>query len=268
MPTIILDTLDDPRVSDYHAIRDADLVRTRNLFVAEGRLVLERILHARRYCIRSILLSDAVHKALEATLRSVDGGVPIYVGRARDFRDLAGMNMHRGCLALVERPQAASVDEVARLARTVVLLDRIANPDNVGGIFRNAAAFCVDGVLLSRDCCDPFYRKSIRTSMGSTLSVPFAYWTDSWSVVAQALRALGFQIAALSPRTGVPVSAYQATTRPERLALLFGAESDGLHEAALAVADVHLRIPISRAVDSLNVAVAAGIALASLMPEP
>ena len=80
MPTIILDTLDDPRVSDYHAIRDADLVRTRNLFVAEGRLVLERILHARRYCIRSILLSDAVHKALEATLRSVDGACPFMWG--------------------------------------------------------------------------------------------------------------------------------------------------------------------------------------------
>ena len=99
-----------------------------------------------------------------------------------DFLGITGFNLHRGCLALVERPAAIAPCQILRDARTIVVLEGVANADNVGGVFRNVAAFGADGVLLSPTCCDPFYRKAIRTSMGATLRVPFAR-IDDWPAV-------------------------------------------------------------------------------------
>ena len=267
MPIVPLDTLEDPRVADYHALRDQDLLRNRRLFVAEGRLVVDRIVQDPRYRVVSVLVSETACRALEATW-SAATDVPVYVGRAHDFRNLAGLNVHRGCLALVERPPALAADALVAHARTLLVLDRVANPDNVGGVFRNAAAFGVDAVLLTRACCDPLYRKSIRTSMGAALGVPFAR-VDGWSDLRDRLRARGCLTVALTPDASAqPLATLAAESRPEHLALLLGAEGDGLSADALAIADRRGRIPIHKAVDSLNVAVAAGIALAMLTSKP
>ncbi len=266
MPIIRLQTLNDPRVRDYRAVSDPELVRRRHLFVAEGRLVVERLIDARRHAIQSMLLSETALAGMQAAVDRIPSDVPVYVSSADGFLGLTGLNIHRGCLALVERPAGSSVEEVIRPARTVVVLEGVADPDNVGGIFRNAAAFGADAVLLSPTCCDPLYRKAIRTSMAATLRVPFARVAD-WPAGLHALRDRGFLIAALTPRMpSLALDEVACAPRPERLALLFGTEGAGLSEAACELADLRVRIPVADEIDSVNVAVAAGIALSRLSP--
>ena len=177
--------------------------------------------------------------------------------------------MHRGCLALVHRPPSASVDAVALASTLLVVLEGVSNADNVGGVFRNAAAFGADGVLLSPTCCDPLYRKAIRTSMAATLRVPFARaGADDWPGALTSVKAAGFTIVALTPRQpSETLAAFTSRPRPARIALLLGTEGDGLTAEAEAAADYRVRIPIAGGIDSLNLAVATGIALYSLNRE-
>ena len=269
MRIVCISDPDDPRVSAYVAVRDPELVRARGLFVAEGRLVVERLIAERRYAIQSILLSEAAFGALEPALSALDPhrliDVPIYVCQAGHLRGLTGYDVHRGCLALVERPRPIALDELLSSARTVGVLDGVTNPDNVGGVFRNAAAFGVDAVLLGPTSCDPLYRKAIRTSMAATLRVPFARLTDDgadWRTALAGLRARGFTMVALTPREpSRDLDEFAASERPARVALLLGGEGVGLSAESEAMADHRVRIPIRRDVDSLNLAVAAGIAL-------
>src|SRR5438034_2469648 len=162
----------DPRVADYVILADAELARRRGLFVAEGRLVVQRLIDDRRYRLRSLLVSDAALRSLEPAIAHIDA--PVYVCAADDFAGITGHNIHRGCLALGERREPAPAGDLLAAARRIVILEAAANPDNLGGVFRNAAAFAVDAVLLSPACCDPLYRKAIRTSMAATLRVPYA----------------------------------------------------------------------------------------------
>jgi tRNA G18 (ribose-2'-O)-methylase SpoU len=166
----------------------------------------------------------------------------------------------------VHRRPATLVDELLAQSRMLVILEAVANPDNVGGVFRNAAAFGADGVLLSPTCCDPLYRKAIKTSMGATLQVPYARaGSDDWPAVIGRVRAAGFRIVALTPRaSSETLEAFQARPRVPSIAVMLGTEGAGLTPAVEAAADDRVRIPISGAVDSLNVAVAAGIALHAL----
>src|SRR5689334_21417510 len=154
---------DDPRIADYASVPDAELVRRHGLFVAEGRLVVRRLIEEGRYRVRSMLLSEAALRGLRPIVTRVDA--PIYVCDNESLRRITGYNVHRGCLALAERPEPMPARDVLAAARMVVVLEAVANPDNVGGVFRNAAAFGFDGVLLNPTCCDPLYRKAIRTSM-------------------------------------------------------------------------------------------------------
>jgi tRNA G18 (ribose-2'-O)-methylase SpoU len=256
---------DDPRVSWYRGVRDADLVRRRGLFVAEGRLVVERLIGERRYAVQSLLLSESAYRALEPALAALQPDVPIYVCAASDFRGVTGYDVHRGCLAMAVRPEPPSIDAVLRDARLVVVLEGVTNADNVGGVFRNAAAFGADAVLLDAASCDPLYRKAIRTSMAAALHVPFARLTsqaDEWPASLAGLKARGFTLAAFTPAgAGRDLDELAASLGSARLALLFGSEGPGLGAASEAAADHRVRIPITPRVDSLNLAVAAGIAL-------
>ena len=266
MPVIAVPSLDDSRVEPFQAVADPDRLHRRGDFIAEGRLVVERLIAARaRYDIQALLLSDAALPALAASVDLVPD-VPVYVCAATEFRRLAGLNLHRGCLALARRPAPAAVDDLIAGARTVLVLEAIGNPDNIGGIFRNAAAFGVDAVLLSPGCGDPLYRKAIRTSMAATLTVPFAVLAP-WPSTLARLRGIGFRVVALTLQAdAVPLSGAALTTIATRLALLLGAEGSGLSADALAHTDLRVRIPMTSAVDSLNVAVACGVALSHLAP--
>jgi tRNA G18 (ribose-2'-O)-methylase SpoU len=219
--------------------------------------------------VQSLLVNDAAWRALEPACARLAPDVTAFVCETQDFAPLTGYDFHRGCLALVSRPAPIALDALIGSAagvRSFVLLEDVANVDNVGGIFRNAAAFGVDGILLSDGCGDPLYRKAIRTSMAATLRVPFATATSGggWTTALTTLRAHGFQIVALTPREpAVTLDVFARQPRAERIAWLVGAEGPGLTSETDALADVRVRIPISDAVDSLNVAVATGIALAA-----
>jgi tRNA G18 (ribose-2'-O)-methylase SpoU len=258
---IRLDARVDPRVADYCGVADPGFLSARGLFVAEGRLVVQRLVEDRRFRVRSILLSEPAFASLEPSLANLDSSVPVYVSSPDSMSDVVGFNVHRGCLALAERPAMPSLNSLLEQARVAVFAEGIADPSNLGAIFRNALAFGADALVLSPSSCDPLYRKAIRTSMAAALRVPFTR-AERWPDALEACRSNGFTIAALTPHSSaLELEAFVSNGRPNRLGLLLGSEGDGLTSAALQLADMQVRIPVAEAADSLNVAVAAGIAL-------
>jgi tRNA G18 (ribose-2'-O)-methylase SpoU len=265
MQVVHLRGLDDPRFVDrelYRAMGDHQRLRAAGLFVAEGRLVVARLIERHRGLVRSLLLNGAAYHALRSEDSAFGDEVNVFVCETADFEPLTGYDIHRGCLALAVRPPARVIDDVIAAARTLVVVEEVANADNVGGIFRNAAAFGVDGVVLSRGCVDPLYRKAIRTSMAAVLTIPFAVADGEWRATLEAIRRGGFQLVALTPDpSAVDLDTFSCGARGDRLALLVGAEGQGLTPESTDAADVRVRIPIRGEVDSLNVSVATGIAL-------
>jgi tRNA G18 (ribose-2'-O)-methylase SpoU len=253
---------DDERVADYAYVGDAAWLRDRELFVAEGRLVVKRLLESQRFVVRSVLVTPAAAAALQSTLDLA--GCAVYVCDHRTIAAVSGINFHRGCVAIAERPGREAGGPFPQ-ARCLLALEGVGNPDNIGGLFRVAAAFETGGVLLDRTSGDPWYRKAIRTSMGAILTVPFRR-ADPWMRELQALRGEGFQLVALTPDpSATALQAYARTLSSEhRLVLMVGGEGPGLSGESLGAADIKVRIPIAADVDSLNVVVAAGIGLAAL----
>ncbi len=264
MSTVTLADLDDERVAPYRGVRDPALLREHGLFVGEGRLVVRRLLEDGRFTVRSVLLSPAARDGL-ADLLAARPALAVYVASLDLLRAITGFDLHRGCLALAERPApepAAAL--VARLGgvRLVVVLEEVANADNVGGVFRNALAFGAGAVLLSPGCCNPLYRKAIRASMAASLRLPFAR-LEPWPGGLDLLRAAGFALVALTPAAGARDLALFARdpARPSRIALVVGTEGAGLGAETLARADARVRIPMAPGVDSLNLVTATGIGL-------
>lgn len=258
MPVIRVDRFDDPRLAEYRSVSDGELLRRRNRFVAEGRLVVGRLLES-GHRVESLLVNEASFRALEALLSRVPSNVPIYVCDTDAFAAITGFNLHRGCLALADRPSVRAFEDVVRAADLLLVLEAVTDADNVGSAFRNAAAFGAS-VVLSEACCDPLYRKAIRTSMGSALRTPYAR-IRHWPGDLAALKSEGFTLIALTPREDAVDLPTCAKRQRQRLALLVGSEGPGLSAEAEALADVRVRIPIGAAVDSLNLATATGIAL-------
>ena len=258
-----IQSVQDPRVEAFYAVRDGELVRSRGLFVAEGRLVVRRVIEDRRLRVHSMLLTPTALADLAAPLAVVNPEVPVLIASAEDLTRIAGYDVHRGCLALVHRPPAAPVDDLVARAKLLVIVDGVGNADNVGGVFRNADAFGAGGVLLSPTSCDPLYRKAIRTSMGAALRVPFARAGDAeWPEVLVRVRRGGFTLVALTPHEpSETLDTFCQRPQTEKIALIVGAEGAGLTAAVESTADHRVRIPIADGVDSLNVAVATGIAL-------
>lgn len=268
---IVSISADDPRVDDYRAIPDPERLRTRGRFVAEGRIVVERLLRSARVRPQSLLVTPG---ALEALGRRVDlaaASFPVFVADADTISTIGGFNFHRGCLAIGERPAAPSLDTLldtlpetgigANHRAPLIVLEGLTQADNVGSIFRNAQAFAAAAVLLDETCCDPLYRKAVRTSMGAVLDVPFTRLADAPAAV-QRLRDRGYRVLALTPASDATPIVDVSTTIDERpVALLVGGEGPGLSTTLLALADVRVRIPMAPGVDSLNVATATGIAL-------
>ena len=262
MLLVPVDDVDDGRLIDYRTVSDPLLLRERGVFVAESRLVVRELLAHPRFETRSLLVTEAALESLGDLLEARDDDLPIYVGGRQFLHRIAGFDVHRGCLALGIRPARSADVSLSQLpaARRVVVLEDVGNPDNIGGIFRNALAFGAECVLLSPRCCDPLYRKAIRVSIGATLRLSFAY-IDDWPEGLDRLRAAGLTLVALTPETTATDIAELASHQPQRVALLLGTEGPGLSGAAKARADVRVRIPLAPGTDSLNVATAAGIAL-------
>ncbi|MEZ4399047.1 MAG: RNA methyltransferase [Kofleriaceae bacterium] len=261
MAQVWIDRVDDPRIAAYVDVRERDLRGRDDCFIAEGEVVIDTALAGGR-ALRSVLVSDRRVEADAALLARVPAGVPIYVMPRALMQEVVGFPIHRGLLAVGERGAAPTVDQLlAGLGprATVVAAIGVVNHDNMGGLFRNAAAFGVDAVLLDGAACDPLYRKAIRVSVGGALVVPFAR-APSAEALLTALVAHDVDVIALAPRA--PTRIDQLVAGPRR-ALVVGTEGPGLPREILARTRT-ARIDIVPGFDSLNVAVAAGIALHAL----
>jgi tRNA G18 (ribose-2'-O)-methylase SpoU len=247
----------DPRLDDYRELAATETHRRRGLFIAEGRAVVRRLVAGGRHRVWSILATEAAAATLGDVVRN---GTPVWVVTPDAIRAVVGYAFHRGCLALGERAPHAPVEPLLA-GRLLVVLERVTNPDNVGGVFRSAAALGADGVVLSPGCADPLYRKAIRVSMGAAVTMPFATLGE-WPDGLAPLRAAGFTVVALTPDGEVALDALRV---PARIALVLGAEGEGLSAAARAAADVRVRIPMRPGDHSLNVATACAIALHRLV---
>ena len=254
MPVFNVEDPADARLLDYVGLSDPQLrrriERERGFFVAESPLVVRAFLRSKRV-VRSVLVTPAQHEVLAADLGDLDA--PVYVAQPEILRQVVGFDLHRGAVASGARWPLPEAPALLASARRVAVVEKITDHENLGGLFRNAAAFGIDAVLLDAESADPLYRRCVRVSIGHVLTVP---WTRITSF--DPLRDAGFTTVALTPAAGArPLAGFEW---PDRTALLFGSEGPGLSAGWLAAADVHVRIPMQPGVDSLNVATAAAIA--------
>ncbi|KQZ87039.1 RNA methyltransferase [Mesorhizobium sp. Root157] len=259
MELVRIDDPLDPRVAAYLDIRERDLVGRQGRFVAEGKVVLDVLLTARRFETESILVLENRLAGLEHILAKAPAGVPVYVASGETMDRIAGFHMHRGILAIGRKgtpENAGALVKTLDAEALVVVLVGIANHDNVGSIFRNAAAFGAAAILLDTTSCDPLYRKAIRVSVGAALKVPFAAFGDT-AELAGMLDRDGFAQLALSPAGRTDI---RDVERNGRLALYLGSEGEGLPQTLLSRLTT-ARIAMARDFDSLNVAAASAIAL-------
>jgi tRNA G18 (ribose-2'-O)-methylase SpoU len=250
----------DPRLADYVRLTDVHLRRSleaeHGLFIAEGDKVIRRAIAA-GYQVRSLLIAEDKLAAIEDLAAGVDA--PLYVLPAAVAEQLTGYRVHRGALAAMHRRQLRPAGEIVAAARRIVVLEDVVDHANVGAVFRCAAALGFDAVLLAPRCADPLYRRAVKVSMGAVFAVPYGRLAD-WRDGLNWLRDQGFVVLALTPDPAATPIDRIAAEPPRKVALLIGGEGDGLSARWLAGADLAVRIPMTRDVDSLNVASAAAIA--------
>jgi tRNA G18 (ribose-2'-O)-methylase SpoU len=256
-----LTSADDARLDDYRRLTDPAL-RRQGLIVAESGEVVRQLIRARQHRLRSVLATEAALHGLREALASLATPPEILVADVAVLREVTGFAFHRGCLALAERGPEPSLEAllaaVAPGPALVLALDDVSNPDNVGALFRNAAAFGVGAVLLTPGSGDPLYRKTIRVSMGQTLCLPWAR-VGTWQETANRLGRRGFTLVALTP-DGEDLERLVAAA-PPLIALVVGNEGSGLSAAARAACDRSVGIRMDPGADSLNVATATAVAL-------
>lgn len=256
----------DPRLADYVSLRDVNLRKSleaeHGLFMAEGEKVIRRAITT-GHPVRSLLMA----RRWVEPLADVLGDAPVYVVDDAVAEAVTGFPVHRGALASMERLPLPSVDALVATARRILVLEDLVDHGNVGAIFRCAAALGVEAVVLSPRCADPLYRRSVKVSMGAVFAIPYARMPD-WHGGLDTLRAAGFALLALTPdQTATPIG---KVPPGERVALMLGAEGDGLSSRWLRAADEPVCVPMSGeamdlGVDSLNVVAAAAIACHELM---
>ena len=266
MPVINVKTLEDPRVAAYRTLKDRELARDGERFIAEGEMVVRRLL-ASDYVTESVLLSE---RRSEEIAQSVPADVPVYVAPNDLVHEIIGFKFHSGVIACGRRKLATSLDDVLPkdaprdTPLTLVILPETANAENMGSMIRLCAAFGVDALVLGERSCDPFWRQSVRVSMGTIFSVPIIRSDDLLRDMRrlQTERKITLTATVLDP-TAQELQAFQRN-RPKRLGILFGNEAQGLDSRYVQACDHRITIPMRKGTDSLNVAVAAGIFLYEL----
>jgi tRNA G18 (ribose-2'-O)-methylase SpoU len=255
LPPVEVADPEDPRLNDYRRLTERQLNAEGGRFVAESERVVRRLIGS-GLTVHSVLLTPPRLATLAGALA---GPFPVFVAAQPVLDAIAGFHVHRGCLAIGERPARGPLP---RGARALVVAEDLTDVDNLGALARHAAAFGVDGLMLSPRCADPFYRKAIRVSLGAVFNLPVIR-SRAWPDDLQALRADGVEIVGAVVEPGAtPLARFAA---PPRFALLLGAEGPGLSAAARAACDHLVTIPMSAGADSLNVATAGAVFLWALM---
>ncbi|MFT4156643.1 MAG: RNA methyltransferase [Microbacterium sp.] len=264
MNLIEIESAQDSRLDEYRSLTDTALrlvvEPAGGLYIAESAKVIERALRA-GHRPRSVMVARRWADGIRSLLAGYD--VPVYLVPDDVAEAVAGFAVHRGALAAMHRPQLPSVSELLVSASTILMLEGIGDHANVGAAFRAAAGLGADAVLVSPNCADPLYRRSVRVSMGTVFQVP---WTrlEHWDAGITDIRGAGFELVALALTSdAVALDAY-AHSRTGPVVLMLGSEGDGLSDKALSCADTIVTIPMSGGVDSLNVAAAAAVALWAL----
>ncbi len=258
MNTIPIQSVDDPRIALYRDVRDSEMLDTWGLFVAEGEHLVQRLLNS-RFAVHSLLIEEAFQEKFAAR---VSAETPVYVVNKKLIRDIARYDFNRGALALAVRQPLPNPTQLAILQKqqvSLVICPEINDAENLGVILRTAAAFNVDAVVLGERCRDPFYRRTVRVSMGAVFTLTLAqsdHLLDDLLVLRDR-----FHISLAATVLHDATRTLSSFTPPDRFALLFGTESQGLAAEWLSICDERITLPIAGHVDSLNVSVAAGIFL-------
>lgn len=255
----------DPRIAPFVSVRERDLTGGADgRFIVEGKVPLTILLHRSRFAVDSLFLCETRLDPLKSVLEAVPPGIPIYVSPQKVMDSIAGFPVHRGILACARKTAGEPLTEMlTRLPagpQTLLVLNQISNHDNVGAAFRNAAAFGADAVILDKQSCDPLYRKAIRVSSGTALWLPY-YQEGTGAAHIAMLKTAGFSVWAMTPNTSA--APLQSQKIPEKVAILLGAEGEGLDSALIEAANP-VRIPMVAGIDSVNVATAGAITLAHI----
>jgi tRNA G18 (ribose-2'-O)-methylase SpoU len=256
---------DDPRVADFVALTDPAGRRLREggeFFIAEGVTAIERLLES-EHRVRSMLLTPQKFERLAPLLDGLDA--PVYVASKAVMAETVGFALHRGAVAAAERRPHPPLADLLATVRRVAVLEGLNDPENLGAIARSARAFGIEALVLDPTCIDPYYRRTVRVSMGEILFLPVAR-AERWPDALHLVHEQGFETWALTP--GADSHDIWSLEVPERLALVLGAEGPGLAASTQALASRRVRIPIADSVDSLNVGSAAAVAFAITDREP
>jgi len=258
-----VESIDDPRLAVYRDLPRANLARPSGLFIAEGALVVERLLQS-GLSIESVLVDE---QCLDQFQPRLPAGLRVLTVPRTLVNPLVGFKFHRGILACGRRPPTPTlaslippaIDADSLSVATAVVAADIQDPENLGCVLRNSAAFGVDLVLLSRSCADPFSRRVLRTSMGTVFTLPLRQSDDLGEDIARLADDHGFELAAtvLDPSAE---SLYDAE-RPRRFGLVFGNEAHGVDHRVAARCRRRVTLPMRRGTDSLNVGVASAVFL-------
>lgn len=256
MPTIRIESLDDPRIEPYRDLKLKNLQRGGTHFIAEGKKVVERLLDS-DFQTASVFISQ---KREAEWLARVSPELPLFVAPQAIMNEVVGFDFHVGVLGCGHRPERMPLERVLPTSTprlTVIVCPNCDNPENMGAIIRIGAAFGIDALVLGEGCCDPYSRRVIRVSMGAAFSLPIIESEDLPRDLGRLKSEWQFELAAtvLSPEA-VPL---ERVTRSSRFAILLGNEDTGLSETWTQICNRKVTIPMSRGIDSLNVAVTAGI---------
>jgi tRNA G18 (ribose-2'-O)-methylase SpoU len=251
-----IDDLNDPRLSPYRNLKDRELARLGGRFIAESDLIVRRLI-ASKFQVESVLVA---RRKAEAIAEVVPKDVPLYVLPDDQLDAVIGYPFHTGVLAVgIRRPSPALDTVIPNRQSTLVILPEITNSENMGSLIRISSAFGADAIILGPRCCDPFYRMSIRVSMGTIFSIPIVRSEDLLADLGKLRSEFGFQLAATV--LDADAENLDRASRSDRLALLFGNEATGLAPEFINACDRRITPPMKLGTDSLNVAVAAGIFL-------
>ncbi len=263
--SIAIDDPADPRIDVFQGLRDHVLRQVRErpngdmagVFIAEGDVVVERALKA-GYELESVLVDGKRSRPMP---EEIGPEVPIYAASPTVLETITGYHLHRGALACFRRREVPTAAELLAdpSLRTIVVLEAINNPTNMGVILRCAAGLGVDAFFCDPTCCDPLYRRSGRVSMGEAFALPYARLEAFPDGLGQLVDA-GFRVIGLTPADDAVALNELTLGESERVALLLGAEGPGLAASTLETVEQRVRIPMSGSVDSINVGSAAAVA--------